>query len=734
MQKIINFRAFLFIFIGAILGVFFVFQTIQKNLLFINIFVAIILGLLIFVLITGFILKVKKFEFLNKFLLCLFIGIFTFFCLGTVSYQFFNKNLEDVNSCEVSARVENLSESSGSYYLILENATIKNLENNKSFKVNGKISVLIYSDDYAESFKIGDNISFKGTLVSSNIIKKGKFNSYLYKNNIKYSAFISKTDYIKTNGDMHIDEKVKNKVKTILFENLSYSNASIAYASIFGDKTMMQEDAVTIFSNSGTAHLLCVSGLHVGFLVATLYLIFNLLKIKKKHIFIILSIFLIFYCYLCGFASSVVRASIMSIVLAGSNCFGNYRYDNLNSLGFAGVIILLFKPFMIFDIGFQLSFASCFGIFLLMPVFEKFFKKINFYNKFSQAFCLTLSAQIGTFPIIFHNFESMSFLSVIANIIVVPLFSIVFNLLFIFVLLNLILPLGFLFKVVEIGLNFTIILTKSFGSATFEIYYSNQSEIVTDIAFYMCLVFASGLINIKNKTKLLNMLICVLIISFSFLSGFIPRNYNFSSIINTSNNDFTIITNSFNQKVLVVNNKADLEDYKTLKKDLFNYKIFKLDAIILSFYSSSSQDFVVSVCNDYSVNSFYVSSLEDLEEKYLFNKLKNTSIYKTEDNFVSLNTFTFKIIENIKSVEISLIDKDVTYRLFLASSLNKGVNMYILNYNLTGDLFKAKYINNNFTECLSGYKNILSNNYVNAQNVYSLSKISDILKLGEVIK
>ena len=113
------------------------------------------------------------------------------------------------------------------------------------------------------------------------------------------------------------------------------------------------------------------------------------------------------------------------------------------------------------------------------------------------------------------------------------------------------------------------------------------------------------------------MLICVLIISFSFLSGFIPRNYNFSSIINTSNNDFTIITNSFNQKVLVVNNKADLEDYKTLKKDLFNYKIFKLDAIILSFYSSSSQDFVVSVCNDYSVNSFYVSSLEDLEEKGL---------------------------------------------------------------------------------------------------------------------
>lgn len=733
MQRLINFRAFLFLFIGAVLGTLFAYQILQKNVLALIIGSVLILGLLIFLLITGFIKKLTKFQFINKFLLCLLIGMFTFMCLSVVNYQIFNTNVKDIESAFVTARICNKNEKSGCYYLTLEEAKIEDENSQKTYNLNGKISLTIYSDDMVDNFLIGDKISFNGTLIATNLIKKGRFSSYLYKNNIKFSAFINKENFSKTYGDMHIDEKVQDKVKNLLFENMSYNNATIAFASIFGDKSMMEDGITDAFSLSGTAHLLCVSGLHVGFLVAILYLFFNLIKLKKKYVFIILSIFLLFYCYLCGFSPSVVRASIMSIVLAGSTCFGNYRYDNLNSLGFAGCIILLFKPFMIFDLGFKLSFASCFGIFLLMPVILKFFKKINFYNKFSQSLALTLSAQIGTFPIIFNNFDKLSLLSLIANIIVVPLFSIIFSLLFIFVLINLILPLGFLFKIIEVGLNLTIILTKSFGSVTTNLYYSSDSETICNIAFYLCLVFASGLINIKNKLKIVNMLICLIIICFSFLMGFIPKNYGFASIINTQNEDFTIITNSLNQKILVLTNKASTDDYSKLKKDLFNDKIFSLDVVIVSYYNANSQDFIVSVCNDYNVNKFYVSNIDESNEKILFNKFKNTQIYKTGDEYTSFSNMSFRIINSIKSVEILLLENNVEFKLFLTSSLNKSVSTYLIKYNLTGDYFKAKYVNINYIQSINGYKNILSKNVFN-NNAYDIDKINDIVKLGEKIE
>ena len=734
MQRLINFRAFLFIFIGAIVGTLFAYQIFQKNTLVLIISSVIIFGLLIFLLLTSYINKIKKFQFLNKFLICLLIGFFVFLCLGYINIYSFNNNLEDIKTANVSARVCYKSERSGSYYLILEDAQIENIETNKITKLNGKISLLIYSDDFSNSFAIGDKIDFTGTLVASNLIKKGKFNSYLYKNNIKYFSYINKDDYSLTNGNMHIDEKVRERVKTLLFENLSYNNASIAYASIFGDKTMLDQKIMDGFSNSGTAHLLCVSGLHVGFIITLLYFFFNLLKLKKKYIFIILSVLLLFYCYLCGFSSSVVRASIMSLVLAGSACLGDCRYDNLNSLGFAGVIILAFSPFMIFDVGFKLSFASCFGIFLLMPVFEKLFKKINFYNKFTSLLCLTLSAQIGTFPIILHNFESLSFLSVMANIIVVPLFSIIFMILIIFILINLILPFGFLFKIIEVGLNLIALLTKSFGSVSTTIYYDNGYEIFINIAFYLILIFASGLVNIKNKTKILNMIICVIIISFSVFLGFMPKNYNFASIINTSNDDFTIITNSHNEKVLVITDKCDINDYSDIKKDLMHYKIFNLNAIIVGYYNSNSQECITKICNDYAVEKLYVYTLTDLDEKNLFDNLKQTQIIKTENEYQSLNNYTFKILGNIKSVELNLLENDRVFNLFITGNVTKAVFAYITTNEVTANYFKAKYINSKYLSCVNNFDKIISKNKIYEQNCFSLSQINDILKLGENIK
>ena len=163
-------------------------------------------------------------------------------------------------------------------------------------------------------------------MISQDLFKDEKISTYAYKNKIKFVSFVDKEQFTSVNGNLHLNEKFRENVKNILFENMNYNTASIAYASIFGDKTLIDNEISDVFSISGVAHLLCVSGLHTGFLIALIYFVLRLFKIKEKYILIILSSILLFYCYLCSFTTSVVRATIMAIVLCSANTFGK-RYD-----------------------------------------------------------------------------------------------------------------------------------------------------------------------------------------------------------------------------------------------------------------------------------------------------------------------------------------------------------------------------------------------------------------------
>ena len=731
MKRLINFRAFLFVFIGAIFGVIFSYFIIQKNVVAFVVASIIALGLILTIVLTKIVKRNKKFEFTNKFLICLFIGFLLFLSLGVLDYKIFNNNLHDITNADVTARISYISEKDEYCYLILEDVVIHDSLLDYSKNINGKVSLIVYS---INDFNIGDKIFFNGTLISTKLIKQNQFNSYLYKNNIKYSSFISESQYSKIEGNKKLDENVREKVKDLLFANMSYTNASIAYASIFGDKTMLETKIYDSFSVSGVAHLLCVSGLHVGFLVALLYFFFKLIKLKKKYIFIILIVLLGLYCYFCGFSPSVVRATIMSIVLAGSVCFGNFRYDNLSSLSFAGLIILLFKPFMVYDVGFQLSFASCFGIFLLMPVFIKLFKKINFYNKFTSIFSLTLSAQIATFPILLHNFEKLSFLSLVANIIIVPFFSIVFMLLIIFVLINLLFPLQFLFKVIELSFNLIVTLTKSIGSVSELVYYTFNTKRIINIVFYTAIILVSGFINIKTISKVTSLILSIIFISLAFLMQYFPQNYSYSAIINSKCDSFTILTNSFNQKILVITDEFLTDDLSLLRQDLLNARIVKLDAVVLSSYSSSLQNGVCKICNNYKADTLYLVGLNNIEEKYLFENLVSTKIYKTEDEYFTLNNFTFKIIKEIKSVEVNLIESSFMYTLFLTNNVNSQVSTYLIKYNISGDYLKAKYINKNYLTQINSFNTILcKNSSLYLANMYNISKINDTIVLKEGI-
>lgn len=728
MERFINFRAFLFVFIGAIIGGIFSFHIFSSNLTFFIILTILIFMTVVFVAFTTFFDKTKKFNFLNKFLICFLIGFFIFSSLSCLNFTNFSKN-KNIENATVTARVCSVNSKASYYYLILEECKLNDLECNNSSKLSGKISLTVYSND-VKDISIGDIVYFTGNLNKNDLIREQKFQSYYYKNNIKYSSFVDSENFTFQNGSLKFDEKIRENVKQILFTNMSYDNAAICYATIFGDKTLLDEKIYNSFSISGTAHILCVSGLHVGFLVALLYLFFKLFKLKPKYILIVLSIIMLFYCYLCGFSPSVVRASLMSLILCMATTFGT-KYDSLSSLSLSGIIILLFKPFYIFDIGFQLSFSACFGIILLMPSFTSFFKKINFDNKFSQAISLTLSAQLGTFPIILHNFEKMSFLSICANIIIVPIFSILFSLLIIFTIINFILPLGKLFVVLELILNFIVFLTKGFGSVTSLIFTTSSFTITYSLIFYLIILCISKFINLKNKTRIISVLSLTVLFCFAFLLQFYPINYNQNLILNTQLDNCTIITNSNNKKVMINVGEGNKNDLSLIKNDLLNYKILKLDALILSSYNVQMQNCIVEICNVYNVERLYVpNNLTENEEKYLFKNLHSTFIFKANEKYYSFDNFNFKIISDINGVFLNIMENNHSFTMLVGNNLDKTTTTYLIKENLSGDFVKFNYINKNYLDSIENFDIILcQRTNIRQANIFSINNLPEKINL-----
>lgn len=723
-----NLRPLLMIFLGAILGVVFSLFVIKHNLVAFIIFLVIISFLLLFYVLSGIFSKSNKFTFANKFILTFLIGFFIFFGLSTLNFKIFNNNIIERENVEISCRVSSCSEQNRGYYLILENCVLNNSE-----KVNGKIGFSLYCNDEMPEINVGDSLKFKANLVVADILKDGKFNSYYYKNNLKYFCYASEDVVETSKGTLKFDEKCREKVKQILFDNLTYNSAAISFASIFGDKTLLDDNILDGFSVSGTSHLLCVSGLHIGFLATLIYFILNLCKVKKKYSFIILTIILCLYSYICSFSPSVVRASIMSIVFAFADMSGKVRYDSLSALSFAGILILIFKPFYVFDVGFQLSFSACAGIILLSPIFTKLFKKIGFDNKISSTFVVTLSAQLGTFPILFHNFKSLSFLSVIANVLIVPLFSLIFMFTIVFVVLNLILPFGFLFKITQFGMDSIIALTKGFGAVSECVFETFSVPLIYNLLFYFGLICVSGIVNLKIKVKAIIVLMCVVCAGLGYAFQFYPQVFKTNYLINSQCESFTIITNSRNEKVLINCEKFNENDVKTLKNDTFDNKIFDIDIFIVAYYNEEMQSQVCDICSFYGVKNLYLSSnISETKVKNLFKNLGKTNLYLVSSDYQNYSNFTFKLNGNIKSVEFNVMDKELNFSMFLCGSLNDKSSKYIIDYNVNADLFKTKIVDSKFSYALSEFDNILcyQTNY-KKDNVFNINKICDKIILGE---
>lgn len=270
----------------------------------------------------------------------------------------------------------------------------------------------------------GDQVLVKGRLRTPGEARNpGEFNyrKYLWGQGIVAEMYpAEKGITIKARGQYSwrgLVAQKKAEFQQLLGQTMSPVGEKVARALVFGDKTALEKELKELFIALGIMHLLAVSGLHVGFLLLLAYLLERLLRLEARQGFWLTMILLIFYGALTNFTPSVVRASLMAFLLLWGKLLGRER-DFYTALALAGLILLIYNPFYLFQSGFQLSFLAAWSIVYFRPMVGRF---LDGKGPWQEGIKIPLAAQLGVLPATAYYFNLISLIGFLTNIILVPI-------------------------------------------------------------------------------------------------------------------------------------------------------------------------------------------------------------------------------------------------------------------------------------------------------------------------
>ena len=256
-------------------------------------------------------------------------------------------------------------------------------------------------------------------------------------------------------------ERVRTAVYRTLRRNMSSRSTGFAYAFLMGDASFAADEVLSGFRSTGTAHLLAVSGLHVGILAALLLWIFKKCKLPPWAGTTLLAAVLGVYAWLCAATPSVLRASIVAVTLSLTGTLGVYR-DRPSTLSLAALILLVVNPLWLFDVSFLLSYAAFAGIYLLYPPLRSLLKKVP--GGWGDALSLNLAVTAATLPLTVYFYGGFSALAVPINFVLIPVMSLFYPLLLVLTLLSFVPAMGLLLTLFDYALMAVIDAVVAVGS------------------------------------------------------------------------------------------------------------------------------------------------------------------------------------------------------------------------------------------------------------------------------
>lgn len=325
---------------------------------------------------------------------------------------------------------KNVVEKNKSFKLEAEVLTL--FENGKQRTVNGKVILYLEKDSVSARVKYGDIILVNAQLQQLREAQNpAQFNykQFLLFHQITRQVYVPSKSFAVTgvnkgNATMKWIYNLRDYLLSILQKHgLEGREFAVGAALILGYTDELDPEIMRAYAGSGALHVLSVSGLHVGIMyVVIAWLLSFLDKFKRGNIIkaILLLAFLAFYAMITGLSPSVLRAAVMFGFIVIAKAF-NYHTNIYNTLAVSAMSLLIYDPYLVMQVGFQLSYLAVIGIITFQPLLVDLWEpKTKLMSWIWEITCVSIAAQIATAPLGFLYFHQFPVYFMISNLVVIP--------------------------------------------------------------------------------------------------------------------------------------------------------------------------------------------------------------------------------------------------------------------------------------------------------------------------
>ena len=547
--------------------------------------------------------------------------------------------------------------------IVLSNKQEKEYNNVYKIKYEDTYLYLKIDKKLIKDLKYGDKIRFSGEFIEAT--KQRNYGGFNYKQYLKTlkiygSIKVEEIEVIasnQTNLFFRITNEIAFNIKQKIDSFMKKEDAAILKGLLLGDTTEIADEIQENFRISSISHILAVSGMHVTYVIIGIKMLFESHLGKRKTKFIII-IFLILYTFITGFSPSIVRASVMGILLVGAEIL-HRKNDIWNSIAISLLLILFYNPFLIMNVGLQFSYLGTIGIIVFHKNILKLLKDIKtknkkwkyqynkkiikFINKVKEVLAVSISAQLTILPVMIYHFNLLGIYFFITNLLVSVIIGPIIMLGAIAIFFSIFLfPIAQILGVILEILIKSLIVISNFSKIPFSKIYVATPKIY-DIILYFILIFLFNLLYTLYHSKELNRtqmrarnlialirykvfmnrgkykkIIFILVFIIIFIS-ITPKKLNIH-FVDVGQGDCTFIVTPRKQTILIDGGGSTSKEYDVGKNTLLPYVLdrgyTKLDYIFISHFDQDHVAGILTILEELKVETVIIPKQEENTENY----------------------------------------------------------------------------------------------------------------------
>ena len=501
-------------------------------------------------------------------------------------------------------------------------------EDKITIEIKAKEKLLItykYQDKEFNNLLYGDKIKVKGTLITpSKNTNQNTFNyqKYLYYKKIYYLVEATSINKIANNHNYLYT------IKNTLYQKINKLKSSNYIKTLLLCDNTLSKEIKESYRINGISHLFSVSGMHINFFVSIIYLYLNKITYNKRIKYLITNIFIITYLILFP-SSSLLRSAVMSI-LYSINYLLKLKIKKIDILLLTLGVSLLINPFIIYDLGYIYSYTITFFLVLSSSTLKK-------KNKINKIIYISFLSFLVSIPITIYNSFEINIISILLNIILVPIISII------------ILPLTILTYIFPILDSILYLFTNTLETISLFISKINITKIIFPKPSLLIIVlyYIIFLLSYQNKKYFyLNIILLIII----YISPYLNSNFEVV-MFEVGEADCHLIKYPYNKNTILIDTGKN--EYK-IKNEVIPYLksigIKKIDYLIITHGDEDHIGGSITLINNFQVKNVILNkgTFTDLEKELIKNLNKKKIPYQININKINLSNHTIYLLNNTK--------------------------------------------------------------------------------------